>query len=536
MLNTVMIPLPFSNSQNGTKDDDNPEIKKLRITHTDWQTYSPLWKFYLSAYEGGESFANSKNLFKHSRENQEDFNARIDRLHNMNYCEPLVDFFTNFIFSESIDRSGGTNDIFYRTFVKNVNKKGDGIDDFMREVCDDSQIFGMSYILADAPRVDGVITKADEKSKGLSPYWVLIKPLEITDWIVDEFDTFMYVKRKQIIVRVVGDARKNLEVYTEFYTDHYKITTVDITDPNKEVILSTEKLDNSLGVVPIAVARYKRSKEVPYMGLSFLRDFAKNNREIMNLTSLLQEFLYRQAFNILAMESDTGVSENEQSEGEFGTANKVNVPRGAEFPRYISPPADPAQFISDERGRIKNEMFARAAQDAVNELFNGEGASGFSQAQSFSKTVPFISSRADMLERIENQLMDLTMKLVNKEWDGKIKYKDNYAITNLTDALTQFLIIVKDLQVPSETFVRSELARLIHEYDGKMPEEVLAMVHKEIAEFDFTKWAETQKQALLGPPPTSPGDQQKPKGSGTMAEAQAEAKVKTGATSKVKGK
>jgi hypothetical protein len=516
--------------------EGDPEVKRLRSTHPDWAVYSPQWSFYLSAYEGGLSFTKPSNLFKHSRENQEDYNARIERIHNMNYCEPLVDFFTNFIFSESIDRNGGTNKDFYHGFTENVNRKGDGIDDFMREVSDDSQIFGMSYILVDAPRIDSVLTKADEKAMGISPYWVLIKPLEVIDWVVDEFDTFQYVKRKQTAVEMFKGVRSNIETYTEFYPDRFVISKVDVSDINKESVVSNETVPNALNMIPILVARYKRSKEVPYMGLSFLRDFSKNNREIMNLTSLLQEFLYRQAFNILAKESDSGQPENEQSEGEFGSANLINVPKGAEFPRYITPPADPAKFIQDERGRIKAEMFSRAAQDAVNELFNGEKSSGFSQAQSFSKTVPFISSRADMLERVENQLMGLTMKLLGKTWDGKIKYKDNYAITNLQDALTQFLILVKDLQVPSESFVRAEFARLIHEYDGKMPEDVLVKIHKEIDDFSFTTWAATQKDALVGKASTSPGDQQKPKGTGTMAEVAAEAKgPSTGATKKANG-
>jgi hypothetical protein len=316
---------------------------------------------------------------------------------------------------------------------------------------------------------------------------------------------------------------------------HAKITKVDITNSDKPVVVAEEDVDIDLDEVPLVVVRYKRSKRDPFVGLSFLRDFAYNNREIMNLTSLLQEFLYRQAFNILAKEVETSVPLTGQSEGDVGTANVLEFPKGAQAPKYISPPADPARFIQDERGRIKNEMFVRAAQDFVSEIFNGEKSSGFSQAQSFSKTVPFISSRADALERAENTLMRLTMKLMGKEWTGKIKYKDRYELTNLSDALTQLQILVRDFQMPSEDFVKTELKRLVHEYDDKLPPDQLAKIEKQIDDMDFKSWMAVQKQALVGRG-SSPSEQQKPKGTGTLQEVVAEAKVNpnVAATKKLK--
>lgn len=514
----------------------NAELNRLRFENEDYVEYAPQWSFYLSAYEGGPEFASSRNLFKHTRETQFDFDDRCKRLHNLNYCEPLVDFFTNFIFSEVIERNGGINKNFYEEFRQNVNLRGDDIDCFMRGVSDDSQIFGMSYIIVDTPVVDNatILTKADELKNNIRPYWTLVKPDEIKDWVTDSFGTYKYIKRVQLLRITDVTGIVSIERYTEFYENVVDITDVDVTNPTKPIIKPKQSIPNSLGEIPVVVARYKKSKKNPIMGLSFIRDFAYNNREILNLTSLLQEFLYRQAFNILARQSDSTINEADQHDGVIGTANVMDYPIGAKEPSYISPPAEPAKFIQDERTRIKNEMFTRAAQDALNELFNGESASGFSQAQSFSKTVPFISSRADELEDVENTLMTLTMKWLGKTWDGKIKYKDRYELTNLTDAITQFQMLVRDLQIPSETFVKSELKRLVHEYDGKLPSETLASVDSEIEKMDFTAWSTVQEQALIGNIGSSPTDQQKPKGTGTMAEVQAEAKV--GSTNKLKGK
>jgi hypothetical protein len=512
------------------------EIKKLRATHELWDENKPEWDFCLDAYQGGKDFAKADNIFKHFRENKEDYQDRVKRIHYINYCDQIVDFFTNFIFSEPIDRSSPDTEFFLK-FTKDVNRKNEPVDTFMREVCDDMQILGMTYVLVDAPPLpEGqVLSKYDEQALNHKPYWVLIKPHEITDWDTDQFGKIVYAKRKQYQRQMLSGSVRRLEVYTEFFSDSYKVSVVDCTNKEKPEYLGSTELPNQLGEVPLVVARYKKDKRAPFIGLSFLRDFAYNNREIMNLTSLLQEFLYRQAFNMLTMQEGEDFSKAE-GDNVIGTNNLLRYPTNAERPEYIYPPAEPAKFIQDERGKIKNEMFIRASQDAMNEMFNGEGKSGFSQAQSFSKTVPFISSRAEILEGVENELMRLTMKMVGKEWKGKIKYKDRYEITNLTDALTQLLIIVKDFQIPSETFVKEELKRIVREFDGKLPKETLAKIEKEIEAADHSKWMSIQKQALVGrgQSTTSPGDQHKPKQSGSMQEVAQEAQAQNVGSTKKK--
>ena len=513
------------------------ELDRLRTSHELYKLYAPEFDLYLSAYEGGNDFTNSKNVRKHARENVEDYKDRTDRVHYINYCEPMISFFTNFIFSESIDRNGAANQDWYNEFIQDVNKKSENIDGFMRQVSDDMQIFGMAYVLVDAPALpSGVsqetLSEANAKDLGLDPYWVLIKATEITDWVVDDFDNFEYLKRLQMLNRVTRDGIRKIEKYTEWFLDHITITEIDITEPEKPVIFSNKEFNNALGTIPISVCRYKRSKRYPYMGNSFLRDFAANNREVMNITSLLQEFLYRQCFNILAVESESSIPIADQEDGVVGTSNSVTYPKGAKAPAYITPAVDPAQWMQSERSLIVQEMFKRAAQDTLNELFNGGKSSGFSQAQSFSKTVPFISNRADTLEKMESNLMALTLLFMGKVWDGKIKYKDRYELTNLTDAITQLVALGRDLMIPSKTFIIEELIRLIHEYDGKLDSDVMMKIESEIRGLDFPAWQIQQQEALVGKG-SSPAEQQGSKSTGTMSEIKAESS-NTGGTKKVK--
>jgi hypothetical protein len=524
---------------NVVRDSDSVEIQRLRSTNPLYDEYKPRWDYYLASYEGGEAFANENNIFRHPREHVDDFKDRVKRIHYLNYCERLVDFFTDFIFSETIQRDGGANIDLYTKFIDDVNKKGEDVTEVMRQVCEDMQIFGILYVLVDSPRIasDTPLTRAQEEKLGIRPYWVVVRPDEVLDWITDEFDKFVYWKRVQMVNDYTAIGKTMIERYTEWTRNDIKISDVDVTEPNKPRLLSQESVPNTLGVVPVETFRFKKSKINKFMGNSFLVDFSDNNREVMNLTSLLQEFLYRQCFNVLSMQIDQSLPVAEQQEGEVGTSNVLTYPKGAERPQYIAPSADPADKLMEERRNIVNEMFKRAAQDTVNELFNGQQSSGYSKAQSFATTVPKIAARAETLEDGENRLMELTFMYLGKPWDGKVKYKDRYEITNITDAITQLTSLFRDLQLPSEEFAKQELKRLVHEMDGQIPQEDMVKIEKQIDAMDFKEWMEVQKEALVGKS-NSIAEQQKSKQSGTMAENKAESEKKpvTGATKKPKGK
>jgi len=237
----------------------------------------------------------------------------------------------------------------------------------------------------------------------------------------------------------------------------------------------------------------------------------------------------KNCFNILAKEKESLLPMVGADEGSIGTSNLWEFPQGGKPPVYISPPSGPAEFLQQERANIVDEIYRQATQDLRGDLANGSKSSGFSQAQSFSKTVPFIAERADTLEELENKLMGLTFKYLNKKWSGKVSYKDDYSITNITDAMTHLLMLFKDLALPSETFAKAELIKLAQMLDNKLPQEEKQKVTQEINDLNFSDWSSSIRSSS-----TSPAAQQKPKSTGTIAEIAQEAKVGVGATNKLK--
>lgn len=603
-------------------------IANLQKKHPMYDEFKTEWEFFLNSYEGGEDFI-EHNIFKHTRENPQDYKDRVSRAVYFNYVQPLVSFFSNFIFSEEIQRSGGSHTEQYANFIKDVDKKGNKIDIFMREVSDLCQIFGHIDILVDKKELpdglkDRTLTVLDEQELGLDkPYFLVLYPFEVYDWKMEE-GKFIYLKRCIV--------EGHLEYYTEWYPTHIVKTILEKSKNGTLTIRNAELLPNVLGLVPIVRSYYKTSKKYPEMGLSFLKDIAAISRRIMNLSSLLDEFLYRQCvtgntlidcerdlqlypngvpieelvgkttnvlswnadkcsfeikhafdirctsksqevtrvafsykdrsgyvkfgeldatlehpilttggkytlvkdlkvgtalvgpswfqnlevigvtsigrakvynmevednhnfiangivvhncYNFLAKETDASIPFKDQTQGDLGTSNVMEYPRGAQVPSYVSPPVDPAQFLQSEREKNVLEIYRIASQDTALEIFTGQSRSGDAQSQSFHKIVPFISSRAENLEQTEILLMKLWLKWVDPTfvWDGKVAYKDDYGILNITNFLIQMKMLFSDIGIPSTTFIKEELFRVVQEFDGKIPPDKLQIILKEIDE------------------------------------------------------
>lgn len=515
--------VPVKELVSSTATDNKDEIKRLRTKHPIYSVFEDGWKISADFYDGGKRVITAGYIAKHHREDQTSYTERIVRADYENYTALVVDFFTNFLFSEPISRDGGKNKEFFSEFEKNVDKRGHDINHFMRRVSTRNQLYGMCYVLVESPKrppANGPLTKLQEEELGLRPYWVLINPDEVLDWDIDEFGVYTYIKRCQKLFGRDKDFKlRKIERYTEWKRDIVTITDIDITE-RRQFISNTEKLPNELGEIPIVAVPYQECIEYPHMGVSFVKDIVLLNRSVLNYSSLINEFLYRQCFNILGIQTSGALPLESEGSDEIGTSNVWEYPVGAEKPAYITPPIDPAEFLQSERDKKRKAIFEIASQNLSSEFSNGEKSSGFSQTQSFAKTVPFIAQRADALETAETKLMSLTLRYKHKEWNGSIKYKDRYEQTNVMDAITQLRSMFKDVAIPSETFVKASLKRLVREVDGKLSREDMDKIVSEIESMNFTEW-----QGKIMQSKASPADQHKPKSSGTLAEVKAEAKV-----------
>jgi hypothetical protein len=465
------------------------EIERLRSQCSDYSQSLAHWLFMLRGYEGGPEYVSENTLFQHRREHRTDFDQRLKRAHYQNYCQPLVDFVPEYIFSQGVEREAPASlTVQYEKFKNNCDRAGTRLDAFFQQVGEDARIFGMTFVHVDKLPLnmdpDEISVQRASELQIEMPYLINVRPLEVPDWRTDERGNYLYLKRVQKLTRLDnGDNVVDIERFTEWKPSSFKISEVDVTDPREPHLLSQEQRPNAWGIVPFVPAYYKRKKSNKDVGQSFLQDIAYQNNHVFNLTSLIDEFLFRQCFNILALPTRSIVPTKEQVEGDIGTGSVIEIPTEAKhLPSYLTPPSEPAAFIQSERGNTIKEMYRQAAQDIMQDLFGGHPRSGDSQKQSFSRTIPVINKTADMLEMVETKASQLWAKMQGKDWaGGKISYKDDYSITSLLDLLLQLTQIFSSVKLTSSpTFVREEWKRIIREFDSKLPHDKLEAIISEI--------------------------------------------------------
>lgn len=495
-------------SEKARESAEKEEIKRLRSKHPDYQHLEGRWNFYLRSYEGGPDYVSEETLFKHQREHAEDFADRLKRASYANFCQPLVDFVPDFIFSQDIDRDPGSLRPQFEDFKHNVDRAGTSLNNFMKQVSQHARIFGMCYIQVDKPKLPeqynpDELSVLEAQKLGLDvPYLVSVNPIEVLDWRTDDKGNFIYLKRVQYLS--LADSMddfsvRSVERYTEWSPTKWRISDVDVSDEDKPRVSNRDEGPNAWKVVPFIPHFHRRSKFNKDIGVSFLQDIAYQNRSVFNNTSLIDEFLYRQCFNILAMERDTTLPTANNVEGNAGTSNVLEVPRDAKhMPEYIAPPVDPAEFIQSERENSIKEMYRQAAQDIMHELF---ARSGDAVEKGFNRTIPVIAEQADQLQQTELHIFSLWAKMMKKEWTGKIAYRDDYSITNLLDMLVQLTTIFNGIRIMSPTFVREEWKRIVREFDGKLQPEIFEKIISEInkvSDEDIVEMLKSPKNAKTG--------------------------------------
>ena len=71
----------------------NPD--QLAATHPEYGPEVRKAEFCLSAYAGGSDFVSAGNLFRHFRENPDDYEDRLARAYYTNYCRAVVRSYLN---------------------------------------------------------------------------------------------------------------------------------------------------------------------------------------------------------------------------------------------------------------------------------------------------------------------------------------------------------------------------------------------------------------------------------------------------------
>jgi len=151
--------------------------------------------------------AGKRWLPQHPGESNANYKIRLGSNILTNFVADAIDKQTGKIFSKPVTL-GDNVPADIAALCENIDRQGRGLDAFIMDAAKQAFCDGISYILADYPRVDGVRTLADEKALGVRPYAVHVKPcclLEAVSQQINGIETLTRIRIMETITKPGDD-------------------------------------------------------------------------------------------------------------------------------------------------------------------------------------------------------------------------------------------------------------------------------------------------------------------------------------------
>jgi hypothetical protein len=135
--------------------------------------------------------AGIKWLPKHAAESQGNYDIRLGQNILTNFLRREVKKAVGKILAKPIQLGENVPEEIKR-LTENIDRQGSGLDAFMRQRAEKGFEDGVSYVLCDAPKAEGVQSRAEEKAVGLRPYAVPIDAsnlLEVSSAVIGGVQT-----------------------------------------------------------------------------------------------------------------------------------------------------------------------------------------------------------------------------------------------------------------------------------------------------------------------------------------------------------
>jgi len=484
-------------------------LRALADQHPRYKEFNSRWQQYIDCYEGENL---SRYMFRHLRESEESIKKRRERLYYLNFCQPVVDLYTHYIFSKPPVRKESAEEVLYarsfegdilsskelaggygelgglppseemsewRMWMKDVDRQGNSIDRFMADTSRYAFIFGHVYIVVDMPYVEAgsIATEQDRLNTGMRPYLAYYFPLDVPDFGVDDENRLVWIrfreplpdktdpfeirdkikKQKSEFVRTNVGLQKTPSsvvpedaIYRTWTRDSWFVHKVE--EGNVELV---RKGSHGLGEVPVVPLYHKRHSRFPAFGTSLLSDIARINVIISNWCSLIDEEIFQKTLNILCLQK----GHDDKQEVVIGSDNVLEW-EGGQAPFFLAPSTDPGSFISAMIEKMRDEIYRLAKLGGGLGLTTPQRTpSGIAQAFEFNETNRVLIERADEIERAENEVHRLWHKWLGLEWQGLVDYPEDFSVESFNDELDVALKAKQNVRSP--TFKREVEKKLV---------------------------------------------------------------------------
>lgn len=409
--------------------------QRLKETHPTYNEMQADWEFYLDSYAGGNQYRQKSYLFHHERETPKNYADRKKRAVFPNYSRKTVDIYSAFIFKDPINRSCDEPD--FADFERDADGKGTPLSQLMADqVGKQGMVTGHAVALVDMPsNTAEAQTRLDDTILGIRPYVTVYSPPDVVDWAIDADGSYRWIRFRETATDEsdpFSSRSKTKRIYRTWTRDTFTV--------HDDAGLLIEEGTHGLGEVPAVLIPIREHMTYMDVGESLLTDIAMLNRAIYNYRSLLDEFLYRQCFNFLALATDESLTPERIKAlmQEYGINNATFYPAKAGPPSYVSPPSDPAEMIMKAIDMAAREIVELAKlQDRKS---SSSEKSGIAHAYEFQESNAAFAKIAKNLEDGERKIIRLYYKWQKKDdVTVSIEYPSDFNITTLADQIEEGL-------------------------------------------------------------------------------------------------
>lgn len=415
--------------------------------HPLYESLREHWNFLESCYEGGRSWFDD-NIFRYIKEGDSEFSDRVKRAYRFNHTREVVDLVGKYLFRKSAIRSQ-TAPKEIAEFWERATRKGETIDEFMRQVSLKASIYGRVAVVVDSSVDSAVVSQADAKRAQKSIYAYTVAPQQLLDYSFDDEGKLNWILIEEIVrddedpFSGSGELTSQYRLWTKTEWMLFTLGSKRAGQRARPVELA-DSGEHGLGIVPVVLVDDSVSGSDKWKAKSMIDDIAYLDRATANYLSNLDAIIQDQTFSQLAMPAQgvlPGTDEYTQLV-DMGTKRIFLYDGEGGQPFYLSPDVKQAQLIIEVVNKIIAEIYhsvglagERTKQDNAVGIDN---SSGVAKAYDFERVNALLSSKADALEVAEDAINLIVAKwsgIDESSAHGLVSYPDDFDTRGLADEL-----------------------------------------------------------------------------------------------------
>lgn len=440
-------------------------------------------RFFRDSYQGGIAYMAGKYLKPHRREKGDAYKTRLEFASFRNYCAPIIDIYTAYLYREKITRELKNLEAETEEFMLDADFEGHTFQKFIRETSKHNGKYGFFGVVVDKPQAEGgsTPTKAQEEEQGIRPYVVPYSPLQFIQIL------FKRVNGRIKLVKAVLEEDTGVEKLRRFRVwtrDAWEVWEKDERDSsNNKEPARTENGTHTLGEVPLVLIK-NRDKFHKIIGISDIEDIADINKKIYNYDSYADQIIGDTGFPFLEIPSDGSSSGGETV---IGTGNMLQKNEEGHGSEWIEPAHTSLSNILSWRDTSVEDI-REMAKTGKASTTDTQAESGVALEIRFDQLNAVLADKAENMEGAENNIFRLFGLWQGIEWDGKVEYPRKFGIRDLLHDID--MAIQASIAVPSKTFAAEAGRRLAARYLKDAEKETLDKIESELTtDVDFDKGA-----------------------------------------------